>query len=118
MSSLYGSSRNNVLVEEPHQSSMAALVMLTNELGKAAVQGWLDFRDAFFDKNEPLVCMWCGKKDLVREVPDRHNKEMMKRLATVEHIVPRAKGIDEYDEDNLGIACFPCNNKRGDSWGA
>lgn len=44
-------------------------------------------------------CCWCGKPLTWDQM-------------TIEHLVHRSKG-GRNDIDNLRIACFPCNNSRG-----
>lgn len=48
-------------------------------------------------------CCWCGTRfDSVK-------------AATIEHIVPLARGGSNRD-DNLRLSCEPCNKARGDSY--
>lgn len=114
MKSQFGTRRNIVLVGEPHPSSMAALVLLTESLGRAAhsLDEWMEFREWYFDKHEPLTCMWCGRTNLVRSVEDMTDKEQLERLATIEHLTPLCDGGERWDPSNLGVACWPCNNNR------
>lgn len=116
MKSQFGTKRNIVLVGEPHPSSMAALVLLTESLGRAAhsLDEWLDFREWYFDRHEPLTCMWCGRTNLARKVEDMTDKAQLETLATIEHITPLSGGGERWDPSNLGIACWPCNNNRKD----
>ena len=44
-------------------------------------------------------CMWCGRK-------------LNYAQATIEHVTPKAFG-GLNSMDNLGIACYICNQKRG-----
>jgi 5-methylcytosine-specific restriction endonuclease McrA len=36
-------------------------------------------------------------------------------LATLDHVVPISKGGGITDLNNVVIACWPCNNKKGDN---
>ena len=61
---------------------------------------------ALMEQYGPL-CHWCRKLtqlDVERDHPDR---------ATVEHLVPKAKGGSN-KIGNLRVACYACNQARGD----
>ena len=75
-------------------------------------------------------CVWCGCETFIRW-PGKDNREMAKRFgievgspnwrtrvrqreATLEHIVPRAKGGTNAWA-NLKMACKGCNSARGDN---
>lgn len=92
--------------------------MLHDQLGQQALQEWFDFRNAFLEselnRSGVLKCHYCGKQPLVVEVDDPTDKKKLHWLATLDHVNARANGGGEYDETNLVIACFPCNNKKGD----
>ena len=56
------------------------------------------------------TCFWCGKVvrlDVEQEHPDR---------ATVEHLIPDSRGGGG-GRENLRVACYGCNNRRGDRVG-
>ena len=109
--------RHIVIVEDPHISSLAALVLLLRGYKMAEVAKWLKFREDVLDKFEKkhgkVFCEYCGRDDLVREMPEGVKKSA--RLVTIDHVVPLSKGGGKYDRDNLKIACFTCNQKKGDS---
>ena len=44
-------------------------------------------------------CCWCGKK-------------LDEATATLEHIIPHARG-GGHETENLTLACEPCNSARG-----
>ncbi len=46
-------------------------------------------------------CFWCGC-------------DLLSGTRTLEHLRPKSKGGSNSPE-NLRLACFPCNNSRGDS---
>ncbi len=106
--------RHNVLVHEPHDKSRASLVMLTHFYRTFEVEKWLKFRLEFLEEQlnlfGDLVCHYCGKKNLLVEDQSRRRR----RLATLDHVNPRANGGAEYDKDNLVVACAPCNEKKAD----
>lgn len=47
-------------------------------------------------------CWWCGKKSPLEQL-------------TLEHLIPKSKGGTN-SQENLRLACKPCNNKRGNSF--
>lgn len=53
-------------------------------------------------------CCYCGIRvqDDIKQATDS---------ATLEHVVPRCHGGPD-DESNIVIACFECNNSRGDGF--
>ena len=110
--------RHTVRTKNPDIRSHAALVLLTRAYEKKRLQRWLDFRDVLLDAAEArdgcLKCHYCGRADLVREVPDYVRKP--KNLATIDHVLPRSKGGQD-DDDNCVIACFTCNQRKGDNTG-
>jgi 5-methylcytosine-specific restriction endonuclease McrA len=103
-----------VLTEEPTLKSRAALVLLHRKLVRESLKQWFDFRDAFFNTFEVLTCHYCHKENLVREVQNNHDKQQLKYLATVDHVVPVSKGGEWYDPKNCVVACFPCNSHKAD----
>mmetsp|Transcript_17837 Transcript_17837/g.35963 ORF Transcript_17837/g.35963 Transcript_17837/m.35963 type:complete len:93 (-) Transcript_17837:565-843(-) len=67
---------------------------------------------AFLDQQpEPLQCYYCGKR--VRKV-DWSSNYNGKDLATVDHVVPLARGGTDHPS-NLVVSCKPCNVKKGHS---
>lgn len=49
-------------------------------------------------------CCWCGTE--CRPEPEHKNS------ATIEHVIPRSCGGEDV-EDNMAMACYDCNQKRG-----
>jgi len=111
MASNVGLKRHRVHVKNPHIQSMAALVLLTAFYSKIVLAEYEEWRDAYLTANEPLVCMYCGKENLVKEIDDMRDRKKRSTLATIEHIKAKVNGGTD-DEDNIGIACWPCNNKK------
>jgi 5-methylcytosine-specific restriction endonuclease McrA len=99
--------KNQVFTEDPHLQSPAALHLLRKKLNDELNFLWLKFRNDFLS-NTVLTCTYCGKTDLLIETDD------LNRLATIDHVIPRSKGGAEFDRSNCVVACFPCNNNRGD----
>lgn len=52
-------------------------------------------------------CHWC------KHPMERRNSKS-RRFATIEHLLPLAKGGAD-DPSNCVLACFLCNNRRGDA---
>jgi len=105
-----------VNLDDPHLQSPGALSLLTKNLAMqdedyAHVRKWLDFRKAYLQKKlswYPLECHYCKKAHLEIETDDE------KMLATLDHVTPLSKGGGLYDEENLVVACSPCNQKKRD----
>lgn len=101
-----------VVVDDPHLKSGAALLLLTQKLmdakEKEIIEEWLKFRLDFLSGYKTLTCTHCGKTDLQIETDDED------KLATVDHVLPLSQGGDKYDTKNCIVSCYPCNNNRGD----
>ena len=109
--------RHRVRVENPHPKSLAAGVLLTRSLEEQERAQWVSFRSAFLKRVEAhsgnLSCHYCGRKGLVSELPDDYSRADLKRLATLDHVVPRSQGGAEFDKGNIVVACHPCNQRKG-----
>jgi len=76
---------------------------------------WLDFRMSLLSQWEKergtLTCHYCGRDNLqkVTEGVEPRNQ------ATLDHVMPRARGGAEFDESNLVVACRPCNERKADN---
>ena len=119
-SSTIGNMRHRVRVENPHPHSLAAKVLLERRLEEEERAQWVAFRMAFLDRIKAttggLKCHYCGRDGLVLELPSDAKKADLKRLATVDHVMPRSKGGAEMDESNLVVACHTCNQRKADSF--
>lgn len=107
---------HRVRVEFPHISSMASLVLLSTGYRMHEVRRWLAFRDEFLKdfkkKHGSLFCEYCGKSDLLAELPVWVRKSAM--LATIDHVIPLSKGGQRFERSNLKLACFSCNQEKAD----
>lgn len=56
-------------------------------------------------------CTWCCRRMVDAPI---HPKRNCERHMTLEHLVPLDLG-GSHDLDNLALACFKCNNYRGNS---
>ena len=75
---------------------------------------WLSFRMELLTKWEEergtLTCAYCGQDNL-----HKVTEQVAPRLqATLDHVVPRAMGCNEYDVSNLVVACRRCNELKAD----
>ncbi len=55
-------------------------------------------------------CVWCLRGVYVGRVAK--NRELTTRVATLDHVIPRARGGDDLCT-NLVTACVRCNDDRG-----
>lgn len=79
---------------------------------------WLTFRNRILNKFKKqqkgnLTCVYCGQKHLVTNF--NAPKVPKRKKATLDHIIPRAKGGSEISLSNLVVACSVCNQKKADS---
>ena len=102
--------KHTVLTRTPHISSLGALVLLNRQLRDQELAEWLAFRDIYLAKQREihgdLICVYCGKPGLLEEGANNV-------LATIDHIIPKCEGGSKFDEENLCVACFKCNQKKG-----
>lgn len=107
-----------VLSENPHPDSRPAFLLLKRELATLEGQDdpkmnpfrWLPFRlEVLTERVNPdgsWTCLYCKRTDLC-EVTDN-----VRRLVTLDHVVPHTKGGAIYDRSNLVVACAHCNYKK------
>ena len=109
--------KHQVRVETPHVQSYAALVLLCRRYRDREIQQWLDFRAELLreaiERDGRLICVYCERDDLIEEMPDGMTRAPA-NLATIDHVVPVSKGGPRYDRKNCAIACYPCNQRKGD----
>lgn len=85
----------------------------TNELNNFVWQGdylvrktlWVEFGNALIQKYG-LVCFYCGRS-VLKTTKQKANQ------ATIDHIIAKANG-GTTSLENLVIACFCCNQEKGD----
>lgn len=69
------------------------------------------------EKQNKLYCAYCNKKVRILKEGEKHNKH---DVATVDHIETLSEGCDWFDERNINVSCYKCNNERGnmpyDEW--
>lgn len=106
--------QHNILINEPHIQSLAALVLLTKKLAPRPLsyKVWLRYRKWFLKehlkKHHTLACFYCGKKDLKKQSDSNSD------LATLDHVKPLSKGGEQFHSSNLVVACFTCNSRKKD----
>lgn len=68
------------------------------------------FCGRFLEKNfDKLICEYCGKEGLI--FPNK--KKQKHNTVTIDHRIPMLEECDWFDESNLAICCYDCNNKKG-----
>src|ERR1035437_9698121 len=102
--------KHNVLVNDPHPQSIAALVLLTKKLAPRPIsyKTWLKYRKWFLKehirKHKMLNCFYCGRGPL------KVQSDTDKELATLDHVKPLSKGGERFHSSNLVVACYACNS--------
>lgn len=96
----------NILGKNHHIQSPAALFLLKRKYRSVEYYlRWERNRKAYLSTQE-MKCHYCKRDDLLMKTNDEE------RLATIDHVVPRAKGgLD--DPSNYVVACLPCNQRKG-----
>jgi len=118
-------SRNIILVDEPHQKSLASLVLINDYyrvrdedyLDKTKdIQYYLDKRHEFLteilERDGILKCHYCKHTNLEvgeRLLADAEINNKNNKLATIDHVIPVSSGIDKLDTANWVVACRRCN---------
>lgn len=116
----------HTIYDTPTSGSFADYILLKDELKKQDVDFLLENMEwqirLFYhfnfliktlnNSNGNLICVYCGKQHLkIQAVGTTIPQEQM---ATVDHFNPKSKGGAHFDEDNMVVACFKCNNKKKD----
>ena len=101
------------MVDKPHIKSCAAAILLCKKYRKLELFTYLKFRKEFMDtfSDDELICNYCGKENLIREIPDGETKQPS-NLATIDHVIPISKGGQRDDPNNCVISCYSCNQKK------
>lgn len=108
--------KHKILITNPVINSYAAKILLKEkyyEICDSPKNTWLKFRLELLTRWEiergGLSCFYCGKGPLLK---DRDNSDPM--VATLDHKTPRARGGEEYNENNLVVCCYKCNQEKKD----
>lgn len=110
--------RDYIFEDNPHPQSLAALLLMKldyfNSDESVCNQPWhiqlthnIKFLEEALEERGELVCEYCGKQGLIIGSSDKT------KLATVDHIMPKALGGDAFNYLNLAVACNTCNSKKG-----
>ena len=96
--------------ENVHISSYANLVLLTKVYARLEQRRWRRARAAFLTEqlklHGKLICHYCGRNDLIIGAQKRSLR------ATVDHVIPRSRGGNEFNSDNFVVCCNSCNKKK------
>lgn len=114
--------RNLIFEESPHPQSLAAALLMKQEYffldADTREKPWckqLTFNLSFLTEQlklkGKLTCEYCGKENLLIENPIKGF------LATADHIMPKALGGAAFNFNNLAVACYECNSKKGAKMG-
>ena len=114
-------SAHNVLTDNPHLQSLAALVLLTQTLvllthkqspKPKEYRVWLRYRKwvlkEYMLDHKKLYCHYCGRGPLKAQSRSNHD------IATLDHVKPISKNGERFHTSNIVIACFSCNNRKAD----
>ncbi len=119
--------RDNILVDNPVINSRASYILLINDLSKLDdvlfrkyhPYKYLRWREEFLNKKKEedglLFCKKCFKGPLIIYRKDgtlAGNKDKM--IATIDHIIPISRGGSLFEESNIDILCYKCNQKKAD----
>ena len=60
-----------------------------------------------------LKCSYCPAENLD---PNHNNiySKILRKKATIDHIISLSKGGEKFDEDNMCVACVGCNRVKKD----
>jgi len=106
---------HNVLVQNPHPQSMAALVLLARKFAPFPnYKKWLKYRKhllrKIFRSTKELRCHYCNLGPLKMHI----RKQRDPLHATLDHVKPVSKGGERYNSANIVVACWSCNMRKKD----
>ena len=118
--------KHNIIEDKPNPNSLAGYILLKQMYRyRDSVRRpkdrewrmWLTFRNKLIKKirkknKGKLVCAYCGKEHLNANHGSRTAVKGYK--ATLDHVIPLAKGGAKYDPRNLVVACDTCNGSKAD----
>ena len=120
-------SRHVIHSNQPSIKSYGSLVLLNNDLKKQDVDfiaaDWkipvmynIEYLKKQLASRGVLNCSYCQRGPL--KINEDLSKDPPKHmLATVDHIIPKSRGGEQFDYSNLTVACFKCNMKKGVNFG-
>lgn len=116
-----------VTEEIPHIQSLGALIKLKHfyqqiddsyRQNDLSYKVWLRFRNRWLKQqkklHKKLTCYFCGESNLN---PNCNSPLIThkKQKATIDHLIPTSKGGKKFDERNLVVACYCCNERKADT---
>ena len=99
-----------VYTEDVHIQSYANLVLRQRLYNQIESNRWSKVRKQFLEKelhtHQKLTCYYCNNSKLKLKSNKRHEQ------ATVDHIVPKSEGGEEFSASNFVVCCSNCNKKK------
>jgi len=71
-----------------------------------------NFLKRMLEEAGKLTCVFCGLTNLVIYHWDDRNKKLH-NMATADHFNPKDNGGNAFNEKNLVVCCYKCNQKKG-----
>lgn len=102
--------KHEVYVEDVHVSSYANLVLLQRLYTQLENNHWQEQRSKFLYKTlreaGKLQCRYCQRDNLKIKSHNKHEQ------ATVDHVVQKFLGGDEFSQENFAVCCRNCNQAK------
>ena len=99
-----------VYTEDVHIQSYANLILLQRLYTQIESNRWSkvckQFLEKELDKHKKLTCYYCNNSNLKLKSNKRHEQ------ATVDHIIPKSEGGEEFNSSNFVVCCSNCNKKK------
>lgn len=96
-------------MEDVHISSYANLVLLQRLYTQLENRRWAKSRKEFLNKElrekGKLTCHYCQRQVKINPV-------LKCEQATVDHVVAKSAGGDEFCPSNFAVCCFGCNKRK------
>lgn len=98
-------------MDDVHVSSYANLVLLNKLYSTMENSRWAKERQEFLrselDNKGSLRCYYCSKDGLKLRSKKRHEQ------ATVDHVIAKSLGGDQFSHTNFVVCCDSCNRRKG-----
>ncbi len=105
--------KHEVFIVDLQPSHYANLVLLNRYYSSLERRCWNRARKKFLkqelEKYGKLTCAYCSLTNLQLEGGDAQKS----KIATVDHVVPKSEGGDEFSLENFAVCCWSCNRKKG-----
>lgn len=114
----FGPKKNTTIVYGyPLAGTLGSHVLLKEHYRKHDVTSWrrqvvfsIKFLRRWKQEHGDLQCCFCGQEHLEIDTPSMPVPNGV--MATVDHFIPQADGIDPKEEANLVVACRRCNKNK------